>query len=191
MHAHVYQGQRVELITPGSKISRLLVGLGWDPVQTKEDKADVDCDVSVFMLTAARKLRNKEDIIYFRHLESACAGVKHLGDHRTGLGDGDNEQIVLDLKLIPSAIQTLVFVVTIYEGEQRGQDFSLIRNAFLRIANLVNREELVRFHLTEEYAGQKALLVGEIFRTQGGWDFLARGEGLEDSSLFQVAKRFT
>lgn len=191
MYIQVHQGQRVELITPGSNISRLLVGLGWDPLQTEEKTADFDCDVSVFMLNAARKLRDKDDIIYFGHLESACAGVKHLGDHRTGLGEGDNEQIVLDLKLIPPAIQTLVFVVTLYEGEQRGQDFSLIHNAFLRIANLVNREELMRFHLSEEYTGQKAILVGEISRTLQGWEFLARGEGTEDSSLFQVAKRFT
>ena len=124
-------------------------------------------------------------------LKARAPGVKHTGDHRTGQGEGDNEQILLDLKLIPPAIHTLVFVVTVYEGEQRGQDFSLIHNAFIRIANLVNREELMRFNLAEQHAGQKAILVGEISRTLQGWEFLAKGEGTKDSSLFQVAKRFT
>lgn len=190
MYTNVYQGQRVDLSDPEKTVSRLLVGLGWDPVQSEGETVDIDCDVSVFMLTAARTLRSKDDIIYFRHLESADSGVKHTGDHRTGLGDGDNEQILLDLKLISPAIQTLVFVVTVYEGEQRGQDFSLIHNAFLRIVNLVNREELIRFDLAEQYPGKKAILVGEISRNPQGWEFLARDEGTEDSSLFEVAKRF-
>ena len=113
-----------------------------------------------------------------------------MGDNRTG-GEGDNEQILIDLNLVPSAIHKLLFVVTIYECEQRKQDFSLIQNAFIRIVNLAKYQEIMRFNLTDPYVCKTALIVGEIYRYQQEWKFGAIGEGTNDTSLFQIAKRFT
>ena len=202
----VKQGQRVELTTKEAGLSRIMIGLGWNPVETSQCEKywntvatessddvlqEVDCDVSVLLLDAENKLRRKEDIIYFRNLKSSCRGVKHLGDNLTGAGEGDDEQILVDLKLIPPVIHSLLFVVTLYECEQRKQDLSLIRNAFIRIVNLPDYQEIIRFNLTGQYACNTALLVGDIYRTPTGWEFRALGEGTDDTSLFQIAKRFT
>ncbi|MBD3308485.1 TerD family protein [candidate division KSB3 bacterium] len=202
----VQQGQRIELTTRETDLSRILVGLGWDPVATSaceknqppdsDDDAGppliqpIDCDASVLMLNAERKLRRKEDIIYYRNLRSLCKSVQHMGDSRTGEQHEDDEQILIDLKLIPPAIHTLLFVVTIYDCETRRQDFSFIRNAYIRIVNLANRHEIMRFKLTDPYVCKTALIVGEIFRMQDDWKFGAIGEGTEDTSLFEIARRF-
>lgn len=202
----VQQGQRVDLTTKEAELSRIMVGLGWDPVQTGSDKKNqprasdglsdagpgqsIDCDASVLMLNAENTLRRKEDIIYFRNFKSQCGSVQHTGDNRTGNGEGDDEQILIDLKLVPPSIHKLLFVVTIYECEKRKQDFNLIHNAYIRIVNLVNRHEIVRFNLTNRYVRKTALIVAEIYRDHKEWKFGAIGEGTDDTSLFQIAKRY-
>jgi stress response protein SCP2 len=192
----VQKGQDVDLTMKYAGLSRLLIGLGWDtkkpePFSENSSIKTIDCDASVLMLNAESKLSSKDDIVYFRNLYSQRKCVQHLGDNRTGNGEGDAEQILIDLNWIPKSVYKLLFVITIYECEQRGHDFGLIQNAFFRIMNLVNCQEVIRFNLKEDYKGKTALLVGEIYRDNGDWKFNAIGQGTYDQSLFQVAKRFT
>ncbi|MEX2104712.1 MAG: TerD family protein, partial [Bacilli bacterium] len=138
MSISLQKGQKVDLTKGNAGLSKLLVGLGWDPVKTagggglfgfgKTKTANVDCDASVFMLEEGDRLTNKQDIIYFGNLKSACQSLQHSGDNTTGAGDGDDEQIMVDLNKIPSRIQKLIFVVNIYDCKNRKQDFGMIQN---------------------------------------------------------------
>jgi stress response protein SCP2 len=193
----VQKGQHVDLTMKYADLSRIMVGLGWEDVIEPDAPSEnglsqpIDCDASVLLLNAENKLASKDDIVYFRNLNSQRRCVQHLGDNRAGNGKGDAEQILIDLNWIPASIYKLLFVVTIYECEQRNHDFSLIKNAFFRIVNLVTCQEIIRFNLKDEYDGKTALLIGEIYRDNSDWKFNAIGQGTYDRSLFQIAKRFT
>ena len=201
------KGQRVDLTKGQAGLSKIMVGLGWDPVQASAPKKsggllksmfgggtqaapNIDCDASVLMLDANEKLRNNGNAIYFGNLKSRDGAVQHLGDNLTGAGEGDDEQIIINLSQVSPDVQKLVFIVNIYDCERRKQDFGLIQNAFIRVVNLANNQELLRFNLTEQFAGLTTLFVGEIYRHQNEWKFAALGQGTQDSSLRQIIARY-
>ncbi|MFZ5969332.1 MAG: TerD family protein [Bacillota bacterium] len=202
MSINLQKGQRVDLTKGNAGLAKLMVGLGWDPVKKGGgggllgslfgggSAPNVDCDASVLMLNEQGKFNRKEDIIYFGNLKSTCGSVRHTGDNLTGDGDGDDEQIHVDLSLVPPHIHKLVFVVNIYDCVRRKQDFGLIQNAFIRVVNMSNNQELVRFNLTDNYAGKTTLMVGEIYRHGGEWKFAALGEGTIDASLSEIAAKY-
>jgi len=201
MAISLQKGQKVDLTKGNAGLSKILVGLGWDPVEQKKGgllggllgggKApEIDCDASVLMLSETDKLINKSNLIYFGNLRSGCGSVVHTGDNLTGDGDGDDEQIIVDLSRVPSNIHKLLFFVNIYDAVKRRQDFGMIQNAFIRIVNGSNNQELLRYNLSENYAGKTALMVGEIYRHGTEWKFGAIGEGTHDSSLGEVIKRY-
>lgn len=201
------KGQRVDLTKGQAGLSKIMVGLGWDPVQASAPKksggllksmfgggtqaaANIDCDASVLMLDANEKLAHKDNTVYFGNLKSRDGAVQHLGDNLTGAGEGDDEQILIDLSRVSPDVQKLVFIVNIYDCERRKQDFGLIQNAFIRVVNQANNQELLRFNLTEQFAGLTTLFVGEIYRHQHEWKFSALGQGTQDTSLRQIIARY-
>ncbi|MEN8908401.1 MAG: TerD family protein [Clostridiales bacterium] len=199
MGINLQKGQRVDLTKGNEGLSTILVGLGWDPVKKDvgffgnlmgKGQVDVDCDASVLMLDEYGKVPNKENLIYFGNLNSVCGSIKHTGDNLTGEGDGDDEQIIVDLTKIPKNIQKLVFVVNIYDCIRRKQDFGLIQNAFIRVLKKSSNQELVKFNLSSEYAGKTTLLAAEIYRHGKEWKFAAVGEGTLDASLGEIVKKY-
>jgi stress response protein SCP2 len=195
MGINLQKGQRIDL-TKGTSISKILIGLGWDPVKQGllkgmfSGNTNIDCDASVLMLDENGKLGRKEHVYIFGNLSSPDKSVVHSGDNLTGDGDGDDEQILVDLSKVPSNVNKLVFVVNIYDCIKRKQDFGHIQNAFIRVVNPSNNQEMVKYNLTENYSGKTALIVGEIYRYNSDWKFAAIGEGTTDAGLRDIIVRY-
>ncbi len=161
-------------LDPG--FTSILVGLGWDPRTTAGEAFDLDA--SAFMLGADKKVRADSDLIFYNHKESSCGSVIYAGDNRTGDGDGDDEQIHVDLTKVPSDVDHIVFTVTIYKGVERKQNFGQVDNAFIRLVDKTTGEEVFRFDLTEDACIEQSLIFAELYRRNGAWKFKALGEGL-------------
>lgn len=202
MSVNLKKGQRVDLTKGNAGLSRIMVGLGWDEAEKPRkgllatlfgsggSTDEIDCDASVLMLNVNGKLARKEDLIYFGNLRSKCGSVIHTGDNLTGEGEGDDETILVEINKIPSNIHRLVFVVNIYDCIKRNQHFGMIRNAFIRVVNYSNNQELVKFNLSEDYAGKTAVFAGEIYRHDTEWKFAAIGEPTNDTSLKDIVRRY-
>ena len=192
MAVNLVKGQKISLVKEGDRLSRLMVGLGWDEVQRGflsslfgGPKVDIDCDASVILCGADGRIvsRNVNDcLVYFGNLRHASGAIVHQGDNLTGAGEGDDEQIMVDLSRLPASVQKLVFVVNIYDANVRHQHFGLIRNAFIRIVDTANNKELCRYNLTDDYSGMTGVVVGEIYRMGGEWKFSAVGQGVANAS---------
>ncbi|WP_423407148.1 TerD family protein [Heyndrickxia sp. MSNUG] len=205
MAINLQKGQRVDLTKGNPGLSKIMVGLGWDPVQKSGgggglfgglfggggSGANIDCDASVIMLGANDKLQNNNDVIYFGNLKSKDGSVIHSGDNLTGDGDGDDEQVSIELGRVPGHVEKLVFVVNIYDAVKRKQHFGMIRNAFIRVVNPNSNQELIKYNLTEDYSGKTSLIVGEIYRHGNEWKFAAVGTGTTASGLSEVVRSYT
>jgi len=197
MAVSLQKGQKIDLTKGNANLKKVLVGLGWDPI--RNSGANFDIDSSVLMLDENGKIAKSggmfgmggtKMVVSFRNLKSPCGSVVHGGDNLTGEGEGDDEQIYVDLDKVPSNIHKLVFVVNIYMCESRRQDFGQVRNAYIRLANYADQNELCRFNLSENYSGKTALVVGEIYRHSGEWKFNAIGEGTTDRSISDLEDRY-
>ena len=200
MGVNLQKGQKVNLKkSDGQALSRIRIGLGWDPVEQKKgglfgsifggSAPDIDCDASVIVCRGGR-LAGKDDVVYFGNLKHPSGAIVHTGDNLTGEGEGDDEQILVDLTAVPAAYDKLVFVVNIYDCESRKQDFGMIANAFIRICDERTGEEFCRYNLSESYAGMTAMIFGEIYRHNGEWKFNAIGQGTKDKGLNELARRY-
>lgn len=199
MSIKLKKGQRISLTKDNKGLSRILVGLGWDEVKKNENRgffanlfsaqpADIDCDASVLMIDGNNKVA---EVVYFNHLDSDDSSIHHNGDNLTGAGDGDDEQITVDLNRVPHHIQKLVFIVNIYDCIKRKQHFGMIENAFIRIENAENSKELVIFNLSEGYENRTGLYAGEIYRNNGEWKFAAIGEADTSTCINDMMKNYT
>ena len=149
----------------------------------------IDCDASALMLKNG-KLVDKSDIVYFGNLHHKSGTVNHQGDNLTGAGDGDDEQIVIDLAKVPQEYDKIVIVVNIYQAVQRHQHFGMIENAFIRLVDARNNNEMCKYNLTENYSGMTAMIFGEVYRHNGEWKFSAVGQGTNDPGLGELSRRF-
>lgn len=193
------KGQRIDLTKGKAGLTNILVGLGWDPVSQGGGflgklfggggGADIDCDASVLMLKNDKFVENK-DLIYFGNLKSKCGSVEHTGDNLTGEGDGDDEQVLVNLSKVPGNVNKLVFVVNIYDALRRNQHFGMIQNAYIRIVDRSNNRELVKYNLKDEYAGKTSLIVGELYRHENEWKFVAVGNGTNDAKLADITRNY-
>ncbi|AJS60185.1 stress protein [Paenibacillus sp. IHBB 10380] len=196
MSINLVKGQKIDLTKGTAGLTKLVVGLGWDPAEakgwfgSKKKNANIDCDASALLLDANGKLTKNGNLVCFHNLTSACRSVQHSGDNLTGGGDGDDEQITIELSKVPSDVEKILVVVNIYQAEQRNQDFGMIKSAFIRIVNSANNQELVKFNLTDSYAGMTALITGEIYRHNGEWKFQAIGEGAHAAHISILAARY-
>lgn len=203
MAINLQKGQRVDLTKGNPGLSKIMVGLGWDPVQKSGGGgllgslfgggggANIDCDASVIMLGENGKLKSNKDVIYFGNLKSSDGSVQHSGDNLTGAGDGDDEQVMVDLSRVPAHVHKMVFVVNIYDSVKRKQHFGMIQNAFIRVVNSGNNQELIKYNLTDDYSGKTSLIVGEIYRHGGDWKFAAVGTGTASSGLSDVVRSYS
>ena len=190
MSVNLKKGEKIILVKPGSGLKRVRVGLGWDEAPRKRGlfapkPEDIDCDASVILCGEDGRVVSpevNECCVYFGNLRHASGAIVHAGDNLTGGGEGDDEQITVDLALIPPGIARLVFVVNIYDAGVRRQHFGMIQNAFIRLVDLSNDAEICRFNLTEDYTGMTGLVVGEIYRRGGEWKFNAIGQGVAEAS---------
>lgn len=172
------KGQKVDLTKTNPGLKNVLVGLGWD-INRFDSGSDFDLDASAFLVQENGKVSGDQDFIFYSNLEHPSGAVVHLGDNRTGAGDGDDEQITVDLSKVPENVARIAFTVTIYDAESRRQNFGQVANAFIRLVNADTDEEIVRYDLGEDFSIETAMVVGELYRHNGEWKFNAIGSGYQ------------
>lgn len=178
MSVSLQKGQKVSLTKGNPGLSKVVVGLGWD-VNKFDTGGDFDLDAAAFLLTDNGRVSAQGDFVFFGNLTHPSGSVKHMGDNLTGAGEGDDEQIIVDLSLVPANITKIAFTVTIYEAESRRQNFGQVNNAFIRIYNETNGEELLRYDLGEDFSIETAAIFGELYKNGNEWKFNAIGSGYQ------------
>ena len=171
MSISLQKGQKVSLSKEHAGLAKVVVGLGWDEVKQSRGffapkPQAIDCDASAILLRNG-KLTHKDDIVYYGNLRHVSGTVQHMGDNLTDAGDGDDEQIVIDLSRVPQEYDKIVIVVNIYQAVQRRQHFGMIQNAFIRLVDDRNNTEMCKYNLTENYSGMTSRIFGEIYRHNG------------------------
>lgn len=156
-------------------LTAVTVGLGWD-VRTTAG-ADFDLDASAIDAGADGKVASNEHFVFFNNLRSPEGAIEHTGDNLTGAGEGDDEQIKVNLAVVPTTIEKIVVPVSIYDAENRKQSFGQVRNAFIRIVNQADNAELARYDLSEDASTETAMIFGELYRSGAEWKFRAIGQG--------------
>lgn len=171
MAINLQKGQRENINAP-----KFTIGLGWDTNNTSTGGA-YDLDASLFLLNDSKKLVSDNHFIFYNNLESPDKAVIHSGDNLTGDGDGDDEQIKIDLTKIDPAVKEITVVVTIHEADSRRQNFGQVRNSFIRIFNTDTNEEILKYELDEDFSIETAVEFGRIYNRNGEWKFEAVGSG--------------
>ncbi len=172
------KGQKVSLTKGNPGLTNVVVGLGWD-VNQFDTGGSFDLDAAAFLVTDSGKISRTEDFVFYGNFSHPSGAVQHMGDNLTGEGDGDDEQIKVNLAAVPENISKIAFTVTIYEAEQRRQNFGQVNNAFIRIYNEANGEELLRYDLGEDFSIETAAVFGELYKNNGEWKFNAIGCGYQ------------
>ena len=178
MPVSLQKGQKVSLTKGNPGLKNVIVGLGWD-VNQFDTGADFDLDAAAFLLSDSGKAASSDDFVFYGNLKHASGSVQHMGDNLTGVGDGDDEQIRIDLSLVPASITKIAFTVTIYEAEARRQNFGQVNNAFIRIYKEDTGEELLRYDLGEDFSIETAAVFGELYKHGEEWKFNAIGSGFQ------------
>ncbi len=178
MAVNLKKGQKVDLTKTNPGLKKVVVGLGWD-VNRYDGGSDFDLDASAFCLNANGKVSQDSDFVFYGNSTHPSGSVVYGGDNRTGAGEGDDEQIFVDLSQVPAGIERIVFTVTIYEAFERRQNFGQVNNAYVRILDEATNQELIRYDLEEDFSIETALVVGEIYRHGGEWKFNAVGSGYQ------------
>lgn len=178
MAISLQKGQKVDLTKGNPNLSKIVVGLGWD-TNKYDGGADFDLDAAAFLLGANGKVLRDEDFVFYNNLKHDSGSVLHMGDNLTGEGEGDDEQIKVDLSKVPSNIEKISFTVTIHEADSRHQNFGQVSNAFIRIVDETTNREIIRYDLGEDFSVETAVVVGELYRRGGEWKFNAIGSGFK------------
>lgn len=177
MSISLAKGGNVSLSKEAPGLSKIMIGLGWDERAT--DGAEFDLDASAFVLGSNDRVRSDSDFIFYNNLRSADGSVEHAGDNRTGGGDGDDEQIKVDLSRVPADVQKIAVTVTIHDGETRRQNFGMVSNAFIRVVDESSGREITRYDLNEDASVETAMIFGEVYRHNSDWKFRAVGQGFK------------
>ncbi|KNY29761.1 TerD family protein [Pseudobacteroides cellulosolvens] len=178
MAISLQKGQKVDLTKTNPGLTKIMVGLGWD-TNKYDGGSDFDLDTAAFLLDDAGKVKSDADFVFYNNLNHASGSVTHMGDNLTGDGDGDDEQIKIDLSKVPAEVSKIDFTVTIHDAEQRRQNFGQVSNAFIRIVKEDTNEELIRYDLGEDFSVETAVVVGELYRNGTEWKFNAVGSGFQ------------
>ena len=187
MGVSLSKGGNVSLTKQAPGLSAVVVGLGWDERLTSGQAFDLDA--SALMLNAAGRILSDQHFVFFNNLTSPDGSVEHTGDNLTGSGEGDDEQIKVDLSQVPPEVDRIVFPVSIYEADSRRQNFGQVRNAFIRVINQADGAELTRYDLSEDASSETAMIFGELYRHGGDWKFRAVGQGYS-SGLAGIARDY-
>ena len=206
MSISLSKGQKISLKKEnGTTLRRIMVGLGWDEAQPstggglfglfKSKPVDIDCDASAILCGQNGKLASRDTTlccVYYGNLRHPSGAIVHQGDNLTGGGDGDSEQLMVDLEKVPSNIHKIVFVVNIYEADKRNQHFGMINNAYIRLVNRDDNTEFCRYSLSDNYMFMTGLIVGEVVREDSNWKFEAIGNPVKDAShLSKIVNMYT
>ncbi|WP_037283712.1 TerD family protein [Saccharibacillus sacchari] len=173
------KGQKVDLTKTNPGLKKVLIGLGWD-TNKYDGGADFDLDASAFLLGANGKVTADTDFIFYNNPKNGNGSVVHTGDNRTGEGEGDDEQLTVELASVPAEVEKVSFCITIHDGAGRSQNFGQVSNAFVRIVNEETNEELIRYDLGEDFSVETAIVVAELYRHSGEWKFSAVGSGYQN-----------
>ena len=172
------KGQKVDLTKGNPGLKKIMVGLGWD-VNAFDSGADFDLDAAAFMVGANGKCPTEKEFVFYGNLTHPSESVKHMGDNLTGEGEGDDEQIEIELAKVPANVEKIAFTVTIYDADVRRQNFGQVNNAFIRIYNEETGEEMIRYDLGEDFSIETAAVFGELYKNGGEWKFNAIGNGFQ------------
>ncbi len=191
MAVNLQKGQRVSL---DNSMKLALVGLGWD-TNRYDSGADFDLDTTIYLLGANGKVSNDEDFIFYNNLKSRNNAVVHTGDNTTGLGEGDDEIIMIDFSKMPSDVERIAICVSIHEAAERRQNFGQVSNAYIRVAKLADEfdtigEAVLRFDLEEEFSTETAITMAEIYKKNGEWKFRAVAAGFNNGSLETLCREY-
>jgi len=171
MAINLTKGQRIDV-----GLQKAGVGLGWNPNDGASSEP-YDLDASAFMLGDSGKLISSEFFVFYNQPQSPDGAVKSSGDNRDGEGDGDDETLFVNLGSVDQRVKEIIFVVTIHDAEQRHQNFGQVRQAFIRIYNQANDEEICKYELDEDFSTETAVEFGRLYRREGAWKFEAIGRG--------------
>ena len=205
MSINLSKGQKINLSKESAGLSQIMVGLGWDEVQQNtgflstlfgSKPEEIDCDAFAIMLGNDGKLLHhttdlKECTVFFNNLSDPYRSIVHQGDNLTGAGEGDDEQIFVDLNRVPSDVGAIVFAVNIYEAFKKNQHFGMLKNACIRVVDYQRGRELCRFDLNENYNNMTALVAGTLIRGNSGWEFVTDGQAARLESLVEVVAAFS
>lgn len=178
MPVNLKKGQKVSLTKENPGLKKVVVGLGWD-VNAFDTGGDFDLDAAAFLLTDSGRVKDSGDFVFYGNLKHTSGSVQHMGDNLTGAGDGDDEQIKVDLSMVPGEVMKIAFTATIYEAEARRQNFGQVNNAFIRIYNEETGEEMLRYDLGEDFSIETAVVFGELYKNGNEWKFNAIGSGYQ------------
>ena len=196
MTINLQKGQRISLKKEAPSLTRLMCGLGWDVAKKSggwfSSSADLDLDAFVICLDENQKLSNKTNIVYFGNLRHSSGAITHLGDNLTGAGEGDDEQIIVDLPAVPTTINKLLFMINIYDSQKRKQELSQVENAFVRLVDLSNNKEIARYQLSgSQYQNKNGLILAEVYQHNSEWKMAAIGEAFNATGIGDIARKYT
>jgi len=175
MGVSLSKGGNVSLSKEAPGLTAVIVGLGWDARSTTG--TEFDLDASAILLNTSGKVVSDSHFVFFNNTKSPEGSVEHTGDNLTGEGEGDDEQIKVDLAKVPAEVDKIVFPVSIYDAESRSQSFGQVRNAFIRVVNQAGGAEITRYDLSEDASTETAMVFGELYRNGADWKFRAVGQG--------------
>lgn len=187
MAVSLTKGGNVSLTKEAPGLSAVDIGLGWDV--NSFSGGEFDLDASAIMLNAAGKVVSDAHFVFFNNLSSPDGSVVHAGDNLTGEGEGDDEIVKVNLAVVPPDVDRVVFPVSIYDADNRSQNFGMVRNAFIRVVNQTGGTEIARYDLTEDASTETAMVFGELYRNGAEWKFRAVGQGYA-SGLRGIAQDF-
>lgn len=187
MAISLQKGGNVNLSKEAPSLTKMVIGLGWDPRAT--DGKEFDLDGSAFLLKADGKARSDADFIFYNNLKSADGSVTHAGDNRDGQGDGDDEKIIIDLSSVPADVDKIAVGVTIHDAEARKQNFGMVAKAYIRCLDANGDKEIARYDLSEDSSTETAMIFGEVYRAGAEWKFKAVGQGFA-GGLGPLARSF-
>lgn len=168
------KGGNVSLSKAAPNLTQVMIGLGWDARSTTGAPFDLDASA---LLCANGRVLSDEHFVFYNNLKSPEGSVEHTGDNLTGEGEGDDEEILVDLTKVPERVDKVVFPVSIHEADSRGQTFGQVSNAYIRVVNQYDQAELARYDLSEDASSETAMIFGELYRYNGEWKFRAVGQG--------------
>ncbi len=206
MGVNLQKGQKIDLTKTNQGLKKIRVGLGWDAAPNASggggiggflgglfggETPNIDCDASVFLVDGqSGKLKSTNDIVCFSNLRHSSGAVTHMGDNLTGDGQGDDEQIMIELSKVPANYGKIIFVVNIFAARERKQHFGMIKNAYIRLVDADKNNEICRFNLSEDYSGMLSMILGELYLHQNEWKFNALGQGTQDNNITTLADRY-
>lgn len=183
MSVKLAKGQGINLKKDAPNLNRVLIGLGWDPVGLFGRSMDIDGSV-----ICIDENDNCQEIVYYGNLSHSSGAIKHCGDNLTGDGDGDDEQIIIELDKVPAKIKKLAIIINIYSAHSRGQHFGKVRNCFVHASDMNNNNELVRYEIDGNFNNMTGIFVADIYRHNGEWKFKAIGEGVNAGDIRAMAE---